>query len=204
VSAILPASKTTKKTGQEPFVFEGKELPLSVLDFWQWSSSDLLGNAFRGILAEFIVASAFDHLDDLRIEWDEYDLCSKKGLKIEIKSSAYLQSWEQDKLSRISFNIAPTGKSQSRSPKRTRKSDVYIFCVLAHKDMATVNPLDLSQWDFYILKTKTLNKKVGEQKTITLSSLKHLKPIQVNYDDIAKEIKKLENKKQKKYKKNKK
>ena len=189
------------KTGQEPFIFENKELPLKVLDFWQWSSSDLLGNALRGILAEFIVASTLGRLNDLRIEWDEYDLCSPKGLKIEIKSSAYLQSWEQDKLSKISFNIAPTGKSQSRSLKRTRKADVYIFCVLAHKNMATVNPLDLSQWDFYILKTKMLNKKVGGQKTITLSSLKRLKPRQVKYDGIAKEIEKIEKEKQKKAKK---
>ena len=85
--------------------------------------------------------------------------------------------------------------------KKRRKSDVYIFCVLAHKDMATVNPLDLSQWDFYILETKVLNKELGEQKTITLSSLKRLEPKQVKYDGIAKAIKKLEKKKQKKARK---
>ncbi len=163
-----------------------------VLDFWQWSSSELLGNAYRGILAEFIVASALDRLDELRIEWDEYDICTKKGLKIEIKSSAYLQSWEQEKLSTISFNIAPTGISQSQDSVHTRKSDVYIFCVLSHKDKNTVNPLDLSQWDFYILESAVLDKKVGKQKTITLSSLKRLKPAKVEYDGIKKKIKALE------------
>ena len=31
----LQAVKTTKKTGKEPFVFDGNELPLNVLSFWQ-------------------------------------------------------------------------------------------------------------------------------------------------------------------------
>ncbi len=159
-----------------------------------------MGNTYRGILAEFIVASALDLTDKLREEWDEYDLCTKKGLKIEVKSSAYLQSWEQEKLSTISFNIPPTGISQSQSSERNRKADVYIFCVLANKDPETINPLDLSQWDFYILKTKTLNKKIGAQRTITLSSLKRLKLIQSKYDEIAKQVKKLEKKKLKKQK----
>lgn len=159
-----------------------------------------MGNTYRGILAEFIVASALNLTDKLREEWDEYDLCTKKGLKIEVKSSAYLQSWEQEKLSTISFNIPPTGISQSQSSERNRKADVYIFCVLANKDPETINPLDLSQWDFYILKTKTLNKKIGAQRTITLSSLKRLKLIQSKYDEIAKQVKKLEKKKLKKQK----
>ncbi len=191
-ATILPAIITTQKTGKEAFIFKNKELPLNVLSFWQWSSSELLGNAYRGVLAEFIVASALDIADGFRVEWDEYDLKRKKGLKIEIKSSSYLQSWEQEKLSVINFGIAPTGKFQSRNPKRTRKSDVYIFCVLSHKDKDSVNPLDLSQWDFYILKTKVLNSRVGNQKTITLSSLLRLKPKKVKYSGIKKEIKRIE------------
>ena len=167
-------------------------MPLDVLSFWQWSSSELLGNAYRGVLAEFIVASALDIADGFRVEWDKYDLKSKKGLKIEIKSSSYLQNWEQEKLSVINFGIAPTGKTQSHSPKRKRKSDVYIFCVLSHKDKDSVNALDLSQWDFYILKTKVLNKRVGKQKNITLSSLLRLEPIKVKYSGIKKEIKRIE------------
>ena len=170
-------------------------MPLTVLSFWQWSSSELLGNTYRGILAEFIVASALDLANTVREEWDEYDLCTKNGLKIEIKSSAYLQSWEQEKYSTISFNIPPTGTSQSQSSERNRKADVYIFCVLANKDPETINPLDLSQWDFYLLKTKTLNKKIGAQRTITLSSLERLEPIHTKYDGIAKQVKKLEKKK---------
>jgi len=146
------------------------------------------------MLAEFIVASALNITETLREEWDEYDLISKKGLKIEVKSSAYLQSWEQKELSKITFSVAPTGETQNRYAKKTRKSDVYVFCVLAHKDKKTVNPLDLSQWEFYILRTKVLNKKIGEQKTITLSSLLRLNPVKVKYAGIKSEIKRIEKK----------
>lgn len=162
------------------------------MSFWQWSSSELLGNAYRGVLAEFIIASALDILDGFRQEWDEYDLETRNGLKIEVKSAAYLQSWEQDRLSAINFGIAPTRDFQSLYGKKFRRSDIYIFCVLVHKDKESVNPIDLSQWDFYILETKVLNKKSLTQQTITFSSLLKLNPIKVNYNGLKKEIQKID------------
>ena len=57
------------------------------------------------MLAEFIVASAIDVLKNPREEWDAYDLITKEGLKIEIKSSSYLQSWDQTELSKIIFGV---------------------------------------------------------------------------------------------------
>ena len=73
-----------------------------------------------------------------------------------------------------------------------RQSDIYVFCVLSHKDKNTVNPIDLSQWDFYILKTKILNDKLPTQKSITLSSLIKLNPIKVKYDKLSTNIEYLE------------
>ena len=73
----LSAIQTTKKSGEEKFYFNDKKLPIDVLSFWQWSSSELLGNALRGVLAEFIVASTIDVLDNPREEWDAYDLQTK-------------------------------------------------------------------------------------------------------------------------------
>jgi len=135
-----------------------------------------------------------DILDKPREEWDTYDLQTKNGLKIEIKSSSYLQSWEQKELSKIIFGIKPTGESQSKTTLRSRKSDIYIFCVLAHKEKNSVDPLNLSQWDFYILETKTLNEKIPNQKTITLSSLLRLNPLCVKYNKLNEEISKIEDK----------
>ena len=188
----LKAVNTIMKTGKEPFLFNGNELPINVLSFWQWSTSELLGNALRGILAEFIVASTIDVLDSPREEWDAYDLMTKNRLKIEVKSSAYLQSWKQDKLSRISFGIQPTtvwDENNKRSTASKRQADLYVFCLLAHKDQSSVNPLDLSQWEFYVLDTKVLNDKVPLQKTITLSSLLGLKPAKAKYDELSELLK---------------
>jgi len=139
------------------------------------------------VLAEFIVASAIDVLEKPREEWDAYDLVTKNGLKIEIKSSSYLQSWEQSALSKIIFGIQPTtvwNNDNKRSSEAKRQADIYVFCVLSHKDKTTVNPLDLSQWDFYTLPTATLNEKRPNQKTITLSSLLQLNPEISKYDKL--------------------
>ncbi len=188
----LIESKVIRKTGLEPFTLYDNDLPLNVLSFWQWSSSELLGNALRGKLAEYIVASAIDGLDRLREEWDEFDLITKSGLKIEIKSSSYIQSWSQSNHSKISFGIQPTRSSLSKDSTRSRKADIYIFCVLSHKDKETVNPLALEQWDFYVLPTSILNTEIPNQKTITLSSLLSLKPVCARYENLASAIRKYE------------
>jgi hypothetical protein len=65
--------------------------------------------------------------------------------------------------------------------------------VLSHKDKNSVDPLNLSQWDFNILETKILNEKVKTQKSITLSSLLRLNPIKIKYDSLKEEIKQIEN-----------
>lgn len=187
---MFKAVETVKKKGDEPFTFNGLSLSIDVLSFWQWSSSELLGNALRGKLAEFLVASSIDALSSLREEWDEYDLITENGLKIEVKSSAYLQSWEQKELSKISFGIQPTGISQTRNEAKCRKADLYIFCVLAHKEKSTVDPLNLDQWDFYLLSASVLNHEVLDQKTITLSALLELDPTYVKYGDLGLEINK--------------
>lgn len=53
-----PEIKISRKTGKESFHENGSPLGNSLLSFWQWSASDLIGNAMRGILAEYIVATA--------------------------------------------------------------------------------------------------------------------------------------------------
>ena len=77
-------------TGKEPFFSNGNELSFNVLSYWRWSSSDLLTNRQRGIVAEYIVASALNLTSSTRQEWDAYDLITENGTKIEVKSSAYV------------------------------------------------------------------------------------------------------------------
>ena len=191
----LPAIKPARKTGRETFHIDGVPIPFDLLSFWQWSSSDLIGNTLRGILAEFIVASAIGCNSGARTEWDSFDIKTSDGIRIEVKSGAYIQSWYQRSLSSINFSIRPTKRWDSSantySVEKTRQSDVYVFCVLGHKQQESIDPTNVNQWVFYIISTKSLNKKVGAQKSITLSRLKKLKPLEVKFREIGPAIKRV-------------
>lgn len=148
-----------------------------MLDFWRWSvSSDILSNATRGRFAEFIVATATDiEKTALRYEWSSYDLETPDGIKLEIKSAAYIQSWFQRTLSTISFSTKAAfywdSLTNKQSDIKKRHADVYVFCLLHHDNKQTVNPLNLNHWEFYVMATKELNAYTRSQHSITLKSL---------------------------------
>jgi len=178
-----------RQSGAEKFRAGADEFGFDLLSFWQWACSDLLGNATRGIVAEFLVARALGIADDgVRHEWAAYDLETREGVTVEVKSSAYLQRWHQDRLSRISFVVPKTRAWDPRtnllSDEATRKAQVYVFALLAHQDKATVNPLDLDQWIFYVLPTSVLNSRTRSQHSITLGTLHEISGGPVTYQDL--------------------
>jgi hypothetical protein len=60
----------SRKTGAEPLTASGEPAGVTVADFWGWSRSDLLDNTERGVLAEFIVATALGApTDGIREGW---------------------------------------------------------------------------------------------------------------------------------------
>ena len=179
--------KTYKKNWNEDFLFDWERTDKKLIDFWSWNTSDLLNNAMRWKLAEYIIAVALWIDNWFRIEWDDYDLVYN-WLKIEIKSWAYIQSWEQEFFSKIILWIKPT---DNWNWKFIRQSDIYIFAILKCKNAEKINPMDLEQWEFYILETKTLNEKVQNQKTIWLKSLLKLNPIKTDFKKLKKEINKI-------------
>lgn len=129
----------------------------------------------RGILAEYVVALALDIADGVRREWDAYDLEMPDGTKIEVKSAAYVQSWYQERPSRIQFGVprrrAWSAETNQFAEVAGRAADVYVFALLSHTDRASINPLDLGQWEFYVLPTKALDERERSQHSITLQSL---------------------------------
>ncbi|KAF5432109.1 hypothetical protein C5S39_04360 [Candidatus Methanophagaceae archaeon] len=185
----LPPIEKVRKAGTERFHKDGTNLNCSLVEFWQWSASDLVSNALRGILAEYIVAHALDLADAVRFEWDAYDLLLPNGIKIEVKSAAYIQSWYQKGYSKISFAIRKTSEwneetnRQSRAMKR--HADIYVFCLLKHTIQETIDPLDVTQWEYYVLPTSVLDDKMGDQKQISLQAVKKLDPLQVPYEDLS-------------------
>jgi hypothetical protein len=188
----------TRKTGTEPFTEGGAPLGFSVLEFWQWSSSNLVGNALRGLVAEFLVAHAVGADRDIRNEWDPYDVSTPSGLRIEVKSAAYLQSWAQRAESAISFDVRETlawdAATNVFAPEseRKRQADVYVFALLAHRSKATLNPLDVDQWEFYLLESSILNEHVKRQGRLSLNRLLALKPVRCDYADLHRAIAEVE------------
>ena len=178
-------------TGNEHFLYNGIPINRLLLDFWSWQSSELLSNTLRGALAEYIVATALD-IDSgaSRVNWYEYDLLYG-NTRIEVKSSAYLQSWEREGFSRISFTIypaRPVTASLWDDDDISRHSDVYVFCLFKSKDRETANPMMLEQWDFFVVKTSDIDKKLGNQRTISVSTIKSLPHIQCTYDGLRQSI----------------
>lgn len=166
-----PTIKPNPLTGDERITQTEERL----ISYWRWAHSNLIDNAERGAFAEYMVHIAMNAVEPTRVNWDRYDVKSPEGIAIEVKTSGYIQSWAQSRLSSITFSIRPTygwdSETNAYASERTRQSDVYVFCLHAHKNQETIDPLDMAQWKFYVLPTAVLNDKVGSQKTISLSGV---------------------------------
>lgn len=192
MKAELGPIEVERKSGKEPFHRNGDPLPFDLLGFWQWSASDLLSNATRGILAEYLVAKDLGVTDGARVEWDVFDATTMEGVKVEVKAASYLQSWHQNTYSRISYSTRSTyawGASTNRfSEEQKRQADVYVFCLLDHKDQRTVDPLNVNQWRFFVVSAERLNEEIGEQKSISLSRLEQIGAIEAQFGEISQAI----------------
>lgn len=162
---------------------------ITLSQFWSWTASDLLSNTLRGHLAEFLVATALGCAQGVRTEWDDVDLRLPDGTAIEVKSSAYAQSWKQSRPSIIRFAIAPTqgwdAETNDYTTHVARRADVYVFCLLGAPSETEADPLDLSQWTFYVLSKAILDARVPTQRTIGLGPLVALGAARCGYSELA-------------------
>lgn len=151
---------------------------ITVGNFWSWAYSDVQNNTDRAVLAEFLIGNALNVTDGVRVGWDDFDLLYNDK-KIEVKSSAYLQSesWGEQKLSPISFDIG------ERVSLGQRAADCYVLCVHEEKDRQKTNVLDAGQWQFYVLSTDLINSELGSQRKAALSMIERL-PDPVGYAEL--------------------
>ena len=191
-SLTFPALQISRKSGDENFSLRGEPLDLQLSAFWQWFASDLVSNAMRGVLAEFLVASALGLAGGTRNQWDAFDLLLADGTRLEVKSAAYLQSWAHSKLSKIVFTIRPTRAWSSETNRLSsalrRQADIYIFCLLAHRKKTTLDPMRIEQWKFYLLNSAVLDERHPSQKTISLASLLKLEPLEATFENLAERV----------------
>jgi hypothetical protein len=126
----------------------------------------LTDNVTRGLLAEYLVACALGVADGVRCAWDACDVRTATGLRVEVKSAAYLQSWAQQRLSAIAFGIGPKLAFDAATGR------AYVFRLLRRQDKATLNPLDLAQWEFYVVRTALLRQQFAGRTSIGLKELR--------------------------------
>lgn len=183
-------------TGDESFHSNGQPLPFTVADFWRWGVANLAGNALRGLVAEFLVARAVHAPATNRVEWDAFDLRTPRGTSIEVKCSGYLQTWAQAALSRPSFDIALKrswyAATNTYSETPTRPASLYVFALHHHQDRSTLDTRDVTQWSFFVVKTRKLNEAFPATKRVALSKLKALAGPPVGYGQLADRVRDLE------------
>ncbi len=157
--------------------------PTTLQDFWIWAFSDLCDDDVKGIFAEWMVLRLLGISTSRRCSWADNDLVLESGVTIEVKSSAYWQSWRAlDGLGRtreivgtphldeakIRFCGLVRGRSdlgEAHSPKL--RSHLYVFAFQHHPDYQTWDAMDLSQWEFYVVPASAL-----PAKSVSLKSLR--------------------------------
>lgn len=178
--------------GDEKLINDGVYLPYSMLNFWQWSLSNIQFGMTRGTFADFIVRCALERggvptRSDIGTGFEPYDLegpiipSTGKISRIEVKSSAFLNSETGKYSERASFSIAPArvpieGDYKKDSPQQ-RNNDIYVMTLYTATDRRR-NILDLSWWEFFVLPTYRIESddRLRKQKTISLKSIKELCP----------------------------
>ena len=201
-----------KYSGNEKLTLNGKEYPFSMINFWQMALSDLLLNMNRGTFAEFIVRCAletggFPALSESRSGIESYDITGpecftsrgESKCRIEVKSAASIQKTtpdEKEPLSlppnRIVFSIKKAINFNTADKIPRRNNDMYVFCHYK-AERKSDNIFDLALWDFYVYPTykidnDNIDKKISNQKTISLARLQKLGVKPCNFTGLSSEI----------------
>lgn len=147
---LVPARPQLLEPGDR---FTGLDVAAS--DFWRWAFSDLRDNTTRGILAEFLVAATVGRTAQRRKGWDNFDVQTESGIRVEVKASGYLQSWPQARHSQVNFGrvAARTWDENTNTlgEEPEVRADVFVFAVQTSEDHALYDALDVGQWEFYVV-----------------------------------------------------
>ncbi|MFF6954929.1 hypothetical protein [Streptomyces sp. NPDC008317] len=133
-------------------------LGAAVVDFWR--VRHLRVNNARGVLAKFLVHRAVGSQRP-RVEWASHDVETDDGIRIEVKASGYLQAWDQNGPSDIRFSglrARAWTPERGYAPTASYNADVYVFAIETTREPALYDPLDTSQWEFYVLPRAALEK----------------------------------------------
>ena len=146
---------------------------------------NLMDNIQRGLFAEMLVALAGE--GELTDPWEAWDLTLQNGTRVEVKTTGPIQSWPRTAPSQLNWDIAPHSawiagnQGFIRDEQKKRRSDLYVFAV--HDG---IKPAHMSEWSFRVVKTRSIDETLGDQKSITLTSLdRQLNPQILSYSELS-------------------
>ena len=147
----------------------------TLFEFWQWAFSDLCDDDIKGFFAEWLVHRLLGVESTRRVSWANSDVVTSNLVTIEVKATSYWQSWKvidqygqahvEQKYkvpaddSKIRFGSLTARDSTSTvdmSTSRLLKSQLYVFAFQHERDITRWNAMDLSQWEFYVLRAGEL------------------------------------------------
>lgn len=171
---------------------------LDVEKFRRWAAGNLVDNRNRGIFAEWLVGQALGVIDasKFRQEWDVWDL-QYQHASIEVKTSGLNQYWSPLRRSRPSFGITvpkqvycEKTKKRHANDQGTRPADVYVFCLHMSLPATNANVACPYTWVFWVIAGRTLDDRLGAQKTVRPSTLCRLAEC-IEWDRIKEEVDRL-------------
>lgn len=183
-------------TGKEKFTINGNELEFGIIDFWQYKYSNIYN--MQEVIAEFLIEKALGMDKSYNTDsWTLFDI-PYRNKRIEIKQTSYYHPWNEDgKISNQRVFGITMANSNYEKPeeenKFERQNDIYVFCLNSGTTKETANPLNISNWEFYIIPTKIINELCGKNKTISLNKVRKITQ-KIEYKNIKEYIDNLINK----------
>lgn len=175
ISEIIKLSDN-QLVGDECFTLKGKATDLTILEFWRWHFSEIYD--LQSKFAEYIVGKALGLNEAQNVgDWTLFDMMYQ-GKRIEVKETSYYHAWQTDEEPKSKQRVFGITKAYDNykdetSPLR-RQNDIYIFCLNTGETKETSNPLELKNWQFYVIPTKIIDEECGDAKTISLSRVEKL------------------------------
>ena len=171
-----------------PFVNGNESLGITMLDFWKYQYSNIYD--MQEYIAEFIVGKALGINEPMnRDGWTLWDI-DYQGKRIEVKQTSYYHSWQEKiangKISQQrTFSITPAfTRYKDSTTSYERQNDIYVFCLNIGTNEEESYPLDMANWEFYVVPTSVINENcTPAQKSISLGKVRKLAPL-TKYEEL--------------------
>ena len=171
-----------------PFVNGNESLGITMLDFWKYQYSNIYD--MQEYIAEFIVGKALGINEPMnRDGWTLWDI-DYQGKRIEVKQTSYYHSWQEKiangKISQQrTFSITPAfTRYKDSTTSYELQNDIYVFCLNTGTNEEESYPLDMANWEFYVVPTSVINENcTPAQKSISLGKVRKLAPL-TKYEEL--------------------